>query len=41
MTDIQARLRAHYDRAVAHYGEAAVLGVFLYGSWNYNTNSAS
>lgn len=38
MTDIQARLRAHYDHAVAHYGEAAVLGVFLYGSWNYGTN---
>lgn len=38
MTDIQARLRAHYNRAIEHYGESAVLGVFLYGSWNYGTN---
>lgn len=39
MTDIQARLEAHYNTAVEHYGSNAVLGVFLYGSWNYNTNT--
>jgi hypothetical protein len=39
MTDVKARLEKHYNRAVEHYGEHAVLGVFLYGSWNYNTNT--
>lgn len=39
MTDIKARLQKHYDKAVAHYSKEAVLGVFLYGSWNYNTNT--
>ena len=38
MTDVKARVRKHYECAVAHYGEAAVLGVFHYGSWNYGTN---
>ena len=38
MTDVMARVRKHYERATAHYGEQAVLGVFLYGSWNYGTN---
>lgn len=39
MTDVMARVQKHYDRAVEHYGANAVLGVFLYGSWNYNTNT--
>ena len=38
MTDIIMRLQKHYDAAVAKYGEDAVFGVFLYGSWNYGTN---
>ena len=38
MTNIKERLLAHYHRAIEHYGEKAVLGVFLYGSWNYGTN---
>ena len=38
MTDINARLEAHYNKAVEHFGEENVMGVFLYGSWNYNTN---
>ena len=38
MTNIQERLQKHYDKAITHYGESAVLGVFLYGSWNYGTN---
>ena len=37
--EIIKRLRRHYDAAVEHYGENAVLGVFLYGSQNYNTNT--
>ena len=39
MTDVMARVQKHYDRAIEYYGEEAVLGVFLYGSWNYNTNT--
>lgn len=39
MTDVMARVKKHYERAVEHYGAGAVLGVFLYGSWNYNTNT--
>lgn len=39
MTDVMARVNKHYARAVEHYGAEAVLGVFLYGSWNYNTNT--
>ena len=39
MTDVKLRLEKHYNRAIEHYGEHAVLGVFLYGSWNYNTNT--
>ena len=39
MTDIQARLQKHYQTAINHYGDEAVLGIFLYGSWNYNTNT--
>ena len=37
MTDVMARVQKHYDKAVEHYGAGAVLGVFCYGSWNYNT----
>lgn len=32
---INARLAAHYNRAIQHYGVDNVLGVFLYGSQNY------
>ena len=39
MTDVMARVEKHYNRAIEHFGEEAVLGVFLYGSWNYNTNT--
>lgn len=39
MTNVMERVQKHYDRAVEHYGIEAVLGVFLYGSWNYNTNT--
>lgn len=39
MTNVMKRVKKHYDRAVEHYGEEAVLGVFCYGSWNYNTNT--
>lgn len=39
MTDVMTRVNKHYTRAIEHYGEGAVLGVFLYGSWNYNTNT--
>ena len=37
--DIMARVNKHYECAVAHYGDDAVLGVFLYGSQNYGTNT--
>lgn len=37
MTNIMERVQKHYDKAVEHYGAGAVLGVFCYGSWNYNT----
>ena len=30
------RVAAHYNRAIQHYGAENVLGVFLYGSQNYN-----
>ena len=33
---INARIAAHYNRAIQHYGVDNVLGVFLYGSQNYN-----
>ena len=39
MTDAMARVEKHYETAVRRYGEGAVLGVFAYGSWNYNTNT--
>lgn len=39
MTDVMARVEKHYAHAIEHYGKEAVLGVFLYGSWNYNTNT--
>ena len=39
MTDVMARVNKHYTAAINHYGAEAVLGVFLYGSWNYNTNT--
>ena len=38
MTNVQERLAAHYEKACEHYGEENILGVFLYGSWNYGTN---
>ena len=38
MTNVQERLAAHYAKACEHYGEDNILGVFLYGSWNYGTN---
>jgi hypothetical protein len=37
--DIWDRLEAHYKRACSHYGEENILGVFLYGSQNYNTHT--
>lgn len=33
---IMEHVRAHYERACDHYGVDNVLGVFLYGSQNYN-----
>jgi hypothetical protein len=33
---IKKRIFAHYKRAIEHYGEDNVLGVFLYGSQNYD-----
>ena len=33
---IMDRVAAHYERATEHYGEDNVLGVFLYGSQNYD-----
>lgn len=39
MTNVMERVQKHYDRAIELFGEDAVLGVFLYGSWNYNTNT--
>ena len=39
MDKVMQRVNEHYNRAVQHYGEAAVLGVFLYGSQNYGTNT--
>ena len=39
MTNVTERVQKHYDRAIEHFGDDAVLGVFLYGSWNYNTNT--
>ena len=38
MTNVQERLAAHYAKACEHYGEENILGVFLYGSWNYGSN---
>ena len=32
---IMKRVAAHYNRAIQHYGMENVLGVFLYGSQNY------
>lgn len=37
MTSVMERVQKHYDKAIEHYGASAVLGVFCYGSWNYNT----
>ena len=37
MTNVMERVKKHYDRVVKLYGSNAVLGVFCYGSWNYNT----
>ena len=39
MNKIRERLNRHYEEAVKKYGEDAVLGVFLYGSQNYNTDT--
>lgn len=33
---IMERVAAHYEKAKEHYGEDNILGVFLYGSQNYN-----
>lgn len=33
---IMKHVQAHYEQACDHYGEDNVLGVFLYGSQNYN-----
>ena len=38
MTNVQERLATHYAKACEHYGAENILGVFLYGSWNYGTN---
>lgn len=38
MTNVQERLAAHYKKACEHYSEENILGVFLYGLWNYGTN---
>jgi hypothetical protein len=38
---IMMRVWEHYHRAIAHYGEENVLGVFLYGSQNYNCDIES
>lgn len=38
MTNVQERLAVHYEKACEHYDEENILGVFLYGSWNYGTN---
>ena len=37
--NIKQRLQAHYNAAAAHYGEDNILGVFLYGSQNYGTDT--
>ena len=39
MTIIEERLQAHYDFVCEHYNEDQILGVFLYGSQNYNTHT--
>ena len=39
MTDVMARVEKHYNKAIDHFGADAVLGVFHYGSFNYNTNT--
>ena len=39
MNKVWERLEAHYDAATKKYGENAVLGVFLYGSQNYNCHT--
>lgn len=39
MTNIMERLQLHYNKAINHFGVDAVLGVFHYGSFNYNTNT--
>lgn len=38
MTDVERRLKVHYKKVCEVYGEENILGVFLYGSWNYGTN---
>lgn len=37
--DIMDRVYLHYEYAVAHYGRDNVLGVFLYGSQNYECDN--
>ena len=37
--DIMDRVYLHYEYAVAHYGRENVLGVFLYGSQNYECDN--
>ena len=34
----QAKVKEHYDFVCKHYSKKQILGVFLYGSWNYGTN---
>lgn len=37
--DIMDRVHLHYEYAVSHYGRENVLGVFLYGSQNYECDN--
>ena len=39
MNSIMTKVQQHYDKAIEHYGEDAVLGVFLYGSQNYQCDT--
>lgn len=37
--DIKTRVKEHYDFVLQHYKESQILGVFLYGSQNYNLHT--
>ena len=39
MNNIQARVKEHYDFVCEQYNEDQILGVFLYGSQNYNLHT--